>query len=405
LHRFFEDPDCGALIWDKDWVKKLLIDIPKQLNWNAMRVCVGIVPDFWYDLADEYGMMFQNEWMYWQNHGWNEQIRKEYTDWIWNDGTHPSIVIWDAINENWDGFIGNSLIPELKKLDQTRIWDAGYMTDEHMITDEMDEPHPYTGYLPWISKAEFEESPYTLGNLDITDEQMLNSKAAQLVNEYGWVWLWRNGQPAKLTLDFYNYYLGENSSPEQNREFQAYWLQLETEWLRSEKSTAGVLAFCYLTNNYGYTGDWFIGNIKDLKPGITLEWFKHCFAPAAVFINLPDGRYNKHVKPLKPGSELNFFLYGVNDYTNETSGKIYVRLLDEKGNMVNEKEIKVTIAKGRTDFPISILLPDKSGGFLLLALFYKDDSASDPVISRRYIKIGENAAYNFYEYSSENRKD
>lgn len=95
LHRFLEDPDCKALPWDREWVKKMLIDDPKSLGWNAMRICVGIVPSFWYDLADEYGLVFQNEWMYWQTHGWNNQIRDEFTDWVWTDGNHPSIVIWD----------------------------------------------------------------------------------------------------------------------------------------------------------------------------------------------------------------------------------------------------------------------------------------------------------------------
>ena len=128
LQRFLEDPDSRDLAWNREWVKKMLIDIPKQLDWNMMRICVGIVPDFWYDLADEYGIMFQNEWLYWQNHGWNDQIRKEYTDWVWTDGCHPSIAIWDAINENEDDYIGNFLIPELKKLDPTRVWDAGYMS-------------------------------------------------------------------------------------------------------------------------------------------------------------------------------------------------------------------------------------------------------------------------------------
>jgi hypothetical protein len=28
-------------------------------------------------------------------------------------------------------------------------------------------------------------------------------------------------------------------------------MQLETEWLRSDPNVAGVLAFCYLENNYG----------------------------------------------------------------------------------------------------------------------------------------------------------
>jgi hypothetical protein len=35
-----------------------------------------------------------------------------------------------------------TIIPELKQLDPTRIWDAGYMTSSQMGNDEMDEPHP-----------------------------------------------------------------------------------------------------------------------------------------------------------------------------------------------------------------------------------------------------------------------
>ncbi len=309
LQRFFEDPDCSNLVWDRAWVKKLLFDLPKKLNWNMMRICVGIAPDFWYDLADEYGLMFQNEWLYWQNHGWDDQLRKEYTDWVWSDGNHPSIAIWDAINENWDDYIGNTLIPELKKLDPTRIWDSGYMTSDQMPQDEMDEPHPYQGPMPWKSFSEFEKNPYPLGNLNFKPDVIQRIDAAgvpQLINEYGWVWLWRNGTPSKLTLNTYKYYLGANSSPDQNREFQAYWMELETEWLRSNPNPAGVLAFCYLANNYGYTGDWFIGNIKDLKPTPTLDWFQNAFAPVATFINLTDERYVKNSTPHVPGSTLLF---------------------------------------------------------------------------------------------------
>lgn len=273
LQRFFEDPDCQALAWDREWVKKLMIDLPKSIDWNAMRICVGIVPDFWYDLCDEYGIVLQNEWLYWQNHGWDEQVRKEYTNWVWSDGNHPSIVIWDAINENWDSYIGNTLIPELKELDPTRIWDAGYMTSDQMGTnDEMDEPHPYRA-LTLMHSSElndyFKNNPYNLGALHenwVGFSSILDAGVPQLVNEYGWIWLWRDGRPSKLTLNNYNYYLGENATPAQCRELQAYWLQLETEWLRSERSVGGILAFCHLTNNYGFTGDWFINDIKDLQP-------------------------------------------------------------------------------------------------------------------------------------------
>jgi hypothetical protein len=397
LQRFFEDPDCGNLIWDYEWVKKLLVDYPKQLNWNMMRICVGIVPDFWYDIADEYGLLLQNEWLYWQNHGWDDQIRKEYTDWVWTDGNHPSIAIWDAINENWDDYIGNTLIPELKKLDNTRIWDSGYMTADQMQQDEMDEPHPYQGRINSRQPASAKNF-YPLGNLDYKPDairRIQGSSSAQLVNEYGWIWLWRNGIPSKLTVDVYDYYVGKNSTPEQNWELQAYWLQLETEWLRSEPSIAGVLAFCYLANNYGYTGDWFAGNIKDLKPIPTLDWFRHAFAPVATFINLTDERYTKFIEPHKPGSTLLFNLVGINNLGSPVSGTVKLKFLDDIGKSGTEQNLSVNLQPFlRTDIPVSMTLPSKAGGYVLIAEFTPEKGST--VISRRFLKVGQSSKYAFY---------
>lgn len=404
LQRFFEDPDCQALAWDREWVKKLMVDLPKSIDWNAMRICVGIVPDFWYDLCDEYGIVLQNEWLYWQNHGWDEQVRKEYTNWVWSDGNHPSIVIWDAINENWDSYIGNTLIPELKELDPTRIWDAGYMTSDQMGTnDEMDEPHPYRA-LTLMHSSElndyFKNNPYNLGALHenwVGFSSILDAGVPQLVNEYGWIWLWRDGRPSKLTLNNYNYYLGENATPEQCRELQAYWLELETEWLRSERSVGGILAFCHLTNNYGFTGDWFINDIKDLEPSPAFRWFKHCFAPSAVFIDLADRRYTKHLEPLKPGSDLVFNLVGVNDLNKESSGKVLMKLLDEKGTIISTQEESIVIEPfGKRLQPCLLKLPSKSGGYLLIAEYHEKGGAK-PVLSRRYLKVGD-AVTSFKDY-------
>lgn len=406
LQRFFEDPDCGNLVWEREWVKKLLVNYPKQLNWNSMRICVGVVPDFWYDIADEYGLLLQNEWLYWQNHGWDDQIRKEYTDWVWSDGNHPSIAIWDAINENTDDFIGNTLIPDLKELDPTRIWDAGYMREGLMKTDEMDEPHPYMGR---VSKMNMEPKKnfYPLGDLDFKPQPLKIIRTAgvpQLANEYGWIWLWRNGMPSKLTVNEYDYYLGPNSTPEQNREFQAYYMQLETEWLRSETGLAGVLAFCYLANNYGYTGDWFMDNIKDLKPIPTLNWFRHAFAPTAVFVNLPDERYVKLTDPHQPGEELSLKLAKINDLNKAVTGKVTLKIIGSDGKTISKKNIQVTFtAFDRSEISVEMLLPDKSGGYLLVAEFLADGTI-DAVISRRYVKVGNASEYSFFELRAERLK-
>jgi beta-galactosidase len=392
LQRFFEDPGCGNLAWDRDWVKKLVIDDPKKIHWNAMRLCVGIVPGFWYDLADAHGMMFQNEWNYWQTHGWDEQVRKEYTEWVWSDGNHPSIVIWDAINENWDAFIGNTLIPELKQLDPTRPWDAGYMTSREMGTDEMDEPHPYEGLRPWNEVEDFEKDPYPLGDLDYRNQVNIagiESGAAQLVNEYGWVWLWRDGRTAKLTGRIYGYYLGDASDPETNRQFQAYWLQCETEWLRSIREHAGVMAFTHLTNNYGYTGDWYINDIRDLEPGPSLAWFRHAFAPSAVFINHPDERYMKQFEPHPPGSRLLFTIRAINDLGERETGPVRISLLDSSGNAVWSQVQQVEIAPyGEKSYPVVLDLPEKPGGYTLLTEFRGTLSPVDRQLSRRYINVG-----------------
>ncbi|HOB83958.1 MAG TPA: glycoside hydrolase family 2 TIM barrel-domain containing protein [Bacteroidales bacterium] len=402
LHRFFEDPDCRELPWDREWVKRMLIDDPKKIGWNAMRICVGLVPDFWYDLADEYGIMFQNEWMYWQNHGWDQQIREEYTDWVWSDGNHPSIVIWDAINENWNSFIGNILIPELQKLDPTRIWDAGYMVASDMLTeDPVDEPHPYRaawGFNNAKDPAEYiMKNPYLLGKIDDWEEghrRFLTATAAQLVNEYGWNWLWRDGQAAKLTKKAYDHLIGENATPEQRREFQAYWLQCETEWLRAERSFAGVLAFTHLTNNYGFTGDWYINDIRDLEAGPSFQWFRHAFAPANVFIDLADQRYFPNGN-YSPGQKLDFKLVGVNDHPEPVTGRIELLLLDSGNKIIKRIRSEISIPPyGRTDQPASLRLPSRNGGYLIVTEF-QPSGGQQIFRSRRYIRIGDSEQYSF----------
>jgi len=404
LHRFFEDPDCAALPWDREWVKKMLIDDPKAIDWNAMRICVGLVPDFWYDLADEYGMVFQNEWLYWQNHGWDDQIREEFTDWVWSDGNHPSIVIWDAINENVNSYIGNTLIPELQELDPTRIWDAGYMQEGDLTgVDPMDEPHLYRAGWEFMKMDDpisyLREHPYYLGKMDHwlpKQLKYLEASATQLVNEYGWNWLWRDGRPAKLTKNMYDNLVGENATPEKRRELQAYWLACETEWIRGERTMAGILAFCHLTNNYGYTGDWYINNIKDLEPSISLKWYKHAFAPSNVFINLADQRYFPNGN-YEPGEMLVFNLIGINDLKENISGTVTTKLIDADGNEILKVKRQVELpAYQRKNIPAFFTLPQKEGGYLILNEFVKN--GSDEVLkSRRYIKVGEGKNVDFWE--------
>jgi beta-galactosidase len=306
------------------------------------------------------------------------------------------------MNEFKDEFIGNTLIPELKKLDPTRPWDNGFMEQKNLkVVDEMDEPHIYNQFV-WRHDFESytDNNPVRIGQMDFwtqTPQIIADASAAQIVNEYGWIWLWRNGMPSYLGHKFYTYYLGTFKDAHANRELQAYDLQWETELFRVHREVAGVLAFDYLSGDYGMTGDWFIGNIKDLTPGPTLKWFKNCFAPSAVFIDLGDQRYRKDLKPYNPGENLVFNLIGVNDDSVTVKGSVNLYLLDSDGHMVSSHSYTMKIPHYLTALlPVKYKLPEKGGGYLLVCAYTKEGN-KEPIICRRYIKVGYFNSYHFYE--------
>ncbi len=422
LARFFGDPSRSNLPWNKEWVKKLLVDIPKSLRWNCFRNSIGLLPDFWYDIADEYGIMLQNEWPMWKNRGWEKQIEKEFTDWVWADGSHPSIIIWDAMNESRHEYIGNVIIPKLKELDPTRIWDAGYMNEENMKLNEMDEPHYYPFLFSQRSdreKVNWYRNNYRFGRLVYHDTKLHKaqySSVPQLVNEYCWVWLNRDGTPALITKGetdnndllpkkhyfrplnaednikpklpgLLKYFLGTNKDVNANREFQAYLLQLQTEALRSMDFVNGVMSFPYLTNDKGYTGDWFLKPIKDLIPAPALLWQFHSFSPFAVFIDEEDGRYLKNPKSFEENKMQPVRLLAVNDTDNEMKGVVNLQIINNNNEIIRNEYLIVKLAAHHKEFiAANIKMPDVAGGYLLVTELSDKDNVVQ--ISRRFIRVG-----------------
>ncbi len=135
LHRFFADPNAGSLPWDEAWLRKFLVEIPKRMNWNAFRICIGPAPKRWLDLADETGLLLQYEFPIWDSGKFplrtiwkEEEIVEQVKDFVRDNWNHPSVVLWDASNETqWD-FLSERLVPTVRKLDLSgRPWENGYM--------------------------------------------------------------------------------------------------------------------------------------------------------------------------------------------------------------------------------------------------------------------------------------
>jgi len=64
LYRFLEDSECAKLPWDSKWVRQLHQRV-KDMHWNCLRYCIGFPPEEWYSIADEEGILLQDEFPIW----------------------------------------------------------------------------------------------------------------------------------------------------------------------------------------------------------------------------------------------------------------------------------------------------------------------------------------------------
>lgn len=217
LYRFFEDTACRSLPWDSTWVKNLHKSF-KKFHWNSLRYCIGLAPEDWYKIADEEGFLIQNEFPIWYGGiNWNswpkelesKELVKEYTEWMKEDWNHPSVVIWDGSNEtvsnNGQDDQTGEAIWRVRKLDlSNRPRDNSY--SPHRAPGDVFESHPYHFQNPHFKLSDIaKESIIPQGN-----QYENNQNFAVIINEYGWLWLNRDGTPTTLTKDLYNNLLGPN---------------------------------------------------------------------------------------------------------------------------------------------------------------------------------------------------
>src|ERR1017187_251013 len=294
LHRFFEDPKSGVLPWDDKWVRKLLIDIPKEMHWNSFRFCIGPVPDKWFDIADEAGLLIQNEYFVWTGKAWHgaeDQVRfdagqmiREYGEWMRDNWNHPSAGIWDANNETLDPIFGEKIIPAVRGLDlSNRFWENSY--NPPAGADDPVEDHPYE----FQAMSEKDGPAFSMTTFEHPSGKAPGAASghALILNEYGWLWLNRDGSPPELTKDLYSRLLPANATAEDRFALNAYLLAGITEFWRAYRQYAGVLHFVYLMSSdpAGYTADHFRDVEKlELDPHFR-DYMSQAFAPLGVYLS------------------------------------------------------------------------------------------------------------------------
>ena len=393
LHRFFEDPLCQELPWKESWVRKLLVELPKKMHWNYFRFCIGPVPDRWLDICDEAGLLIQNEFFVWtggpgwypgysRTHDADEMIR-QYREWMRDNWNHPSVAVWDANNETKDGIFGAKIIPAVRSLDLSdRPWENSYNPPAGL--NDPVEYHPYLMSGGHRGKLTFRMSDLEKMDGKPRPKTLPSDTHPTLINEYGWLWLNRDGSPTLLTENVYAQLMGTNVTARERLDLYAYLLGAKTEFWRAHRHYAGIIHFVYLTCSYPgvYTADHFqdITRLR-LDPAFA-DYLGEAFKPLGLYINFFQPTILAH-------SQRTFTVMMVNDDSQPVAGTLTLALLNEKGRELARTDRRFEL-KGLGDArsEITLDIPNTSGKCLLRATARPDrKSPLGPTISRRWVSV------------------
>ena len=395
LHRFFEDPKASSLPWNEKWVRKLLVDIPKEMHWNSFRFCIGPVPDQWLDIADEAGLLIENEFFVWTGApSWSskykgrrydvEETIRQYGEWMRDNWNHPSVAIWNANNETLDDVFGDKIIPAVRSLDLSdRPWGNSYNAPVGP-NDPVDD-HPYLFF-----DAMFDPSK----SFDMTELEKMSGLSensarppqahAMINNEYFWLVLNRDGSPTAITTSIFDRLLGSHNTAQQRFALSAYIQGGMTEFWRAYRNYAGILHFVYLTCSYPgiVTSDSLLDVEKiELEPNFK-DYMSQAFKPLGVYINFWQ-------PTIDAGSKRRIFVMMINDEYGEAKGNLALSLEGEDGKEVLRRELAFAIpALGQQTYRFDVDLLVKPGNYLLKATASQvGERSAGPTVSRRKVSV------------------
>ena len=371
-YRFFEDAERGDKPWRAEWVRRLHKKF-KSMHWNSIRYCIGFPPELWYEIADEEGILIQDEFPIWllskaPENPVSEKIIPEYTDWMHERWNHPCVVIWDAQNESVTDETGKAL-QAVRHLDlSNRPWENGWA--EPQSPNDCVEAHPYL-----FSRIQWGRGEFHLSDLANTSAEPHLRDAQKryglpiIINEYAWLWLNRDGTTTCLTDKVYDLLLGPDSTVAQRRLLYGRYLAALTEFWRGHRECAGVLHFCGLGYSRagdkprpegGATSDHFI----DLE-ALTFEphfeqYVRDAFSPVGLCIDFWGGQ-------LAASTEHEFKVSVINDLYSTWKGTVHLRIMRGKQIVAEQSGSCAVPGLGRKVLSLTETLPDKTGEYQLVA--------------------------------------
>lgn len=387
LHRFFEDPQSERLPWDEQWLRKLLGENPKKMNWNMLKFIISPVPQKWLDIADEVGLLVLYEFPVWILSpevipNYNKKLdakvlRREYERWLADSWNHPSIVYWNASEETaLPPAQSTVLVAELRKLDLSdRAW--GNSWNPPVGPNDPAEDHIFLFIEPSFDMPLLEHRTGSART-----DMLAPSGHATMLTEYGWLWLNRDGSIPLFSKMVWNRLNYPKETAEERFETYAYLLAGLTEYWRAHRNLAGVLYFCYLGASHPLT--WTSDNFSDVRtqrfePQFE-KYVREAFKSLGVYINFWQ-------RQLAPGQRRKFDVMMINDDDTGCAGSLTLRLESASGQTLAEASTPFAVAAlGQSTYKMELALPDHEGKCLLSAVA-TPSGGKDVTISRRWVEL------------------
>jgi beta-galactosidase len=181
-----------------------------------------------------------------------------------------------------------------------------------------------------------------------------------IINEYGYLWLNRDGSATTLTKKLYENLLGRNATARDRWKLSAQYIAAETEFWRCHRQVAGVMYFTGLgyARSNGQTCDNWI-DLKNLtwEPEF-LAYVHDAFSPIGLMIDFWDDKIDRNIQKTIP-------VIAINDLDKEWKGKIMLQLL-KNGVVIHEtvKDIFISSA-GQTKMDFSLDTKISEGNYTL----------------------------------------